>query len=84
MILVRGFCSLSSFINGFPLFPASSETPGSRDSIEANTFDSAGKPEELQHPNAPPVKVDLVPLETMLGRRGMSMMIVVPTFAKSE
>src|SRR5277367_338262 len=37
-----------------------------------------------EHPYAIPVEVNLVPLQTVAGRDGMGMMVIVPTFAESE
>lgn len=84
MILVRDFCSLGALIRGLSLSFARNQMPGGRDPVKANAFDLARQSEKLQHPNAPPIKIDLVPPEAMTCRRRMRVMIVMPTFAKSQ
>lgn len=41
------------------------------------------KPKLLENPDAVPVEVDFVPLQTVPDRDGVGMMVVVPSFAES-
>jgi len=47
-------------------------------------FDLLGEAERLERPDSVPVHVYLVPPQAVPGGGGMSMMVVVPAFAKCD
>ena len=72
-LLLRGFLQLSQLrvLGGSYLFLANEPDP----------FCQA---EQLQHSNAIPVEVNLIPRQAVFGGSRMSVMIVVPAFAKGK
>jgi hypothetical protein len=54
------------------------------DGFEFSGFDIVSKANQPQGADAVPVRVELVPCETVPGGLGMGVMIVVPSFAEGE
>ena len=75
---------IKSFIRALRFDATTYQLPRGGGAVKANSFDPAGESHELHQANAPPVEVNLVTLQTVKRRRGMGVMVVVPSFAKSQ
>ena len=60
------------------------QSPHGRGRIKMRALDGPGQTDKLQDANAPPVEIDLVPLQSMTSGGRVGVMIVMPALAKSK
>jgi hypothetical protein len=76
--------SLDHGISTFGSDRTPNKLPCGRRAIESEALDFAGQSQKLQSTNTEPVYIDLIPTQTMLRRRWMSVMVVVPSFTERQ